>query len=122
MPETAIFFLGEKFRWSLLGDDDGGENDEDSVINDLEYYLGNYEADWDGRGFRTVLEHRDWEHLRKVVWVKRNSARVRATVAEEREAQEIGAVVCLPADAGEESAWWVVKAVMKFQDKVRVYP
>ena len=44
-PNSALFFLGEPFRLSILGDNSGEENDEDSVINDLEYYLGNYEAD-----------------------------------------------------------------------------
>ncbi len=111
--DTAVFFLGEKFRWSLLGDDDGGENDEDSVIEDFEYYLSNYEADWDGRGFATPLEHWGWEHLSKVIWVKRNSARLNEAVAREIAAREIGTVVSLPAETARESACWVIKTRMR---------
>jgi len=112
-PNSVIFFLGERFRWSLLGDDDGAENDEDSLINDLEYYLGNYEADWDGQGPATVLEHGGWERLKQVVWVRRNSAKIREALVEEPGERSLSKLVCLPADTQEESACWVVKAVMK---------
>jgi hypothetical protein len=112
-PDSILFFLGEKFRWSLLGENDGEENDEDSVINDLEYYLGNYEADWDGLGPATVLERWGWEHLRQVVWVRRNSAKARAAWVEEPGEKNLGRVVCLPKETTEETACWIVKAVMK---------
>lgn len=112
-PETVVFFLGEKFRWSLLGEDEGEENDEDSVINDLEFFLSNYEADWGGQGYATPLEHWGWEHLRKVVWVKRNSGRVRDSVAQELEKKDIEAAVFLPVDTTEESACWLVKTLMR---------
>ena len=81
--ESVLFFLGEQFRMSMLGDYDGEENDEDSVINDLEFYLGNYEADWAGQGPATILEQWGWEHLSQVIWVRRNSARAREAWVEE---------------------------------------
>lgn len=112
-PDSVLFFLGENFRWSLLGDNDGEENDEDSVINDLEYYLGNYEADWDGSGPATVLESWDWEQLRQVVWVRRNSAKIREAWVEEPGERSISQVVCLPKETQEDSACWIIKAVMK---------
>jgi hypothetical protein len=112
-PETVVFFLGEKFRWALMGEDEGEENDEDSLINDLELFLSNYEADWDGRGYSTPLEHWGWEHLRKVLWVKRNSGLVRETVVAERAAKDIEAAVFMPVDTTEETALWVVKTLMR---------
>lgn len=112
-PESVVFFLGEKFRWSLVGQDDGEENDEESVVNDLELYLSNYEADWAGQGLATPQEHWGWEHLRKVVWVKRGSARVSETVAQELETGDIEAAIFLPVDTTETSAVWVVKAQMR---------
>jgi hypothetical protein len=111
--DSVLFFLGDSFRWSLLGDNDGEENDEDSVINDLEYYLGNYEADWDGQGPATVLEHGGWERLKQVVWVRRNSAKVREAWVEEPGERNHSLVVCLPKETDEQSACWLVKAVMK---------
>lgn len=113
-PDAVLFFLGDTFRWSLLGDNDGEENDEDSVINDLEYYLGNYEADWDGQGgAHTVLEHWGWQHLKQVVWVRRNSAKAREAWVEAPGERSLGRVVCLPKETDEESACWIVKAVMQ---------
>lgn len=111
--ETAYFLLGEKFRWSLLGEDDGEENDEDSVINDLDFYLGNYEARWNGETAQTPFEHWDWEQLRKVIRVRRNSPALSQEVA--RELQDDGglSVVPLPRDTRLESAVWIVKAVMR---------
>jgi hypothetical protein len=112
-PDSVLFFLGETFRWSLLGDNDGEENDEDSVINDLEYYLGNYEADWDGQGVATVLEHWGWQHLRQVVWVRRNSAKIRDAWVDEPGERNLSRIICMPRDTTEENACWIVKAVMK---------
>jgi hypothetical protein len=109
---SVIFFLGERFRWSLLGDDDGAENDEDSLINDLEYYLGNYEADWDGGGPATPLEHGGWERLRQVLWVRRNSAKNREAWIEAPGEREAGRLMFLPLDTGEDDAVWIVKALM----------
>jgi hypothetical protein len=110
--QTVVFYLGEKFRWSLLGDFQGGENDEDSVVNDLEFYLDNYEAAWDGEKFATILEHHGWSHMRRVHAVQRNSGKVRQAVADELEARTVDAVVFLPNDTSEETAYWVIKAVM----------
>ena len=112
-PDSVLFFLGEQFRWSLFGDNDGDENDEDSVINDLEYFLGNYEANWDGLGPATVLEHWGWEHLRQVVWVRRNSAKAREAWVEETGERGLSRLISLPKETGEENACWIVKAVMK---------
>jgi hypothetical protein len=111
--ETACFLLGEKFRWSLLGEDDGEENDEDSVINDLDYYLGNYEARWSGDAPQTPFEHWDWEQLRKVLRVRRNSPALSREVARELQENREMAVVSLPSDTRLESAVWIVKAVMR---------
>ncbi|NJD06764.1 MAG: hypothetical protein FIA97_09750 [Methylococcaceae bacterium] len=111
--ETAYFLLGEPFRWSLIGQDDGEENDEDSVVNDLELYLGNYEFVWGGETLETPFEHWDWDQLRRVVRVRRNSAAVGQEIASElQEAQDL-AVVSLPSDTRLESAIWIVKAVMR---------
>jgi len=112
-PDSVLFFLGEPFRWPLLGDNDGEENDEDSVINDLEFHLDNYEADWDGQGRATVLEYGRWEHLRKIVWVRRNSAKVREAWVEQPNERAASRVVCLPKETTEENAYWIIKAVMK---------
>ena len=112
-PNSVIFFLGERFRWSLMGDDDGAENDEDSVVNDLEYFLGNYEADWDGAGLATALEHGGWERIKQIVWVRRNSAKIREALVEEPGERSLSRLVCLPMETREESACWVVKALMK---------
>lgn len=114
-PDSVLIFLGEKFRWSLLGDNDGDENDEDSVINDLEYYLSNYEADWDGSGEAnaTVLEYWGWEHLKKVVWVRRNSAKTRDIWVDEPGEKNLSRVLYLPKDTVDETACWIVKAEMK---------
>jgi hypothetical protein len=112
-PDSVIFFLGERFRWSLMGDDDGAENDEDSVINDLEYYLGNYEANWDGNQPATVLEHFGWERIKQIVWVRRNSAKARENWLEESGERDLSKLVCLPIETQEESAIWLVKALMK---------
>jgi len=112
-PDSVLFFLGDTFRWPLLGDNDGEENDEDSVINDLEYYLGNYEADWDGQGPATVLGRWGWEHLRQVVWVRCNSAKARGAWVDETGERSLSRVVFLPKETREETACWIVKAVMK---------
>ncbi|MFM8332586.1 MAG: hypothetical protein ACKN9T_12930 [Candidatus Methylumidiphilus sp.] len=112
-PDSVLFFLGENFRFSLLGDNDGEENDEDSVINDLEYYLGNYEADWDGTGRASVLEHYRWQHLKQVVWARRNSAKVREMWIEDTGERAISRMICLPKETSEETAVWIIKAVMK---------
>ena len=112
--DSVIFFLGERFRWSLMGDDDGAENDEDSVINDLEYYLGNYEADWgDGKGLANVLEHGGWERIRQIVWVRRNSAKVRNAMVDGPGERNLSKLIFLPKDTEEETACWMVKALMK---------
>ncbi|PZN79363.1 MAG: hypothetical protein DM484_11325 [Candidatus Methylumidiphilus alinenensis] len=71
----------------MLGEDTGEENDEDSVVNDLDYYLGSYEADWVGLGLNTVLEHYGWEHLSQVIY--------------------------LPKETNDENACWIVKAMMR---------
>ena len=112
-PDSVIFYLGDAFRWSLMGDNDGEENDEDSIINDLEYYLGNYEANWDGQGSATVLEHWGWEHLKQVIWARRNSAKIRDAWVEEPNEKNLSRVICLPKETDEENACWIVKAVMK---------
>lgn len=112
-PDSVLFFLGEKFRRSLLGEDDGEENDEDSVINDLEYYLGNYEADWEGQGIATLLEHWGWEHLKQVVWARRNSAKARDAWVDQPGEKALSQVIFLPIETTEENACWIVKAVMK---------
>ena len=112
-PDSVLFFLGERFRLSIFGDNDGEENDEDSVINDLEYYLGNYDADWEGLGPATVLERWGWEHLRQVVWARRNSAKIREAWVEEPGERNLSRVICLPMETREENASWIVKAVMK---------
>ena len=111
--ETVLFLLGENFRWTLLGDDEDGENDEDSVVNDLEFHLSNYEADWKGTGMAPVLEHWGWEHLRKVLWVKRNSGRVMEMVEQEIADGDISAQVAMPVETTLESAYWVIKALMR---------
>jgi hypothetical protein len=111
--ETVVFLLGDKFRWSLMGDDDGDENDEDSVINDLDFHLANYEANWDGTGLATILEHWKWERLNKVVWVRRNSGKVRDAVDEEKAAKRVSAMVSLPIETDAASAYWVVMGVMR---------
>lgn len=111
--ETAYFLLGESFRWSLVGQDDGEENDEDSVVNDLELYLGNYESGWGDETLETPFEHWGWDQLRRVVRVRRNSAAVSQEVARElQEAQDL-AVVPLPSNTRLESAVWIVKGVMR---------
>jgi hypothetical protein len=112
-PDSVLFFLCDTFRWSLLGDHDGEENDEDSVINDLEYYLGNYETSWEGQAPATVLEHWGWEHLKQVVWVRRNSAKAREDWVEEPGERNLSRVICLPVETEEETACWIVKAIMK---------
>ena len=112
-PDSVIFYLGDAFRWSLMGDNDGEENDEDSIINDLEYYLGNYEANWDGQGPATVLEHWRWEHLKQVIWARRNSAKIRDAWVEEPNEKNLSRVICLPKETKEEEAYWIVKAMMK---------
>jgi len=112
-PNSALFFLGEQFRISMLGDNDGEENDEDSLINDLEYYLGNYEADWAGLGPTSILEHCGWERLAQVIWIKRNSARARETWIEETGERNLSRIVCIPKETNEENAVWMVKATMK---------
>jgi hypothetical protein len=110
-PDSALFFLGENFRWSLVDED---ENDEDSVVNDLETYLDNYEADWDGgSAVCSPLEHFGWEHLKKVVWVRRNSAKVREKWVETPGEKALNRVIYLPKETQEETACWIVKAVMK---------
>ena len=113
--ESAIFFLGEPFRLALMGDDNGAENDEDSVVNDLEYYLGNYEANWDGAGPATALEHGGWERIRQIAWVRRNSAKLREALVEQTGERELSKLICLPIESSEESACWIVKALMKSQ-------
>lgn len=113
-PETVVFYLGEKFRFALFGEDEGEENDEDSVIADLEFFLSNYEADWGGGGRpSTPIEHWGWEQLRKVLWVKRNNGFVRDAVAAEIGAGDIEAAVFMPTDTTEESAIWIIKALMR---------
>jgi hypothetical protein len=111
--DSVIFFLGERFRWSLMGDDDGAENDEDSVINDLEYYLGNYEAKWDGATLQNALEYGGWERIKQVIWVRRNSAKVRESSIEAPGERNLSKLVFLPSETAEETAIWIVKAVMK---------
>ncbi|MGZ8245621.1 hypothetical protein [Methylomagnum sp.] len=111
--ETVVFFLGERFRWSQFGEDPSEENDEDSVINELELYLGNYEAKWDGEKLATPFEHWGWDRLRRVVWARRNSAKVREAVADAVAEKTVGRVVYLPIDAEEPSASWAVMAVMQ---------
>ena len=110
---SALFFLGEPFRLSILGENSGEENDEDSVINDLEYYLANYEADWAGLGLITVLEHCGWEHLSQVIWVRRNSAKIRDTWVEEPGERNLSRVIYLPKEANDENACWIIKAIMR---------
>jgi len=111
--DLALFFLGEPFRLSILGDNSGEENDEDSVINDLEYYLSNYEADWDGQGRATALEYYRWEHLSQVIWVRRNSAKIRDTWVEEAGERNISQIIYLPKETDDENSCWIVKAKMK---------
>lgn len=103
--------LPERFLRPLLGDEDG-ENDEDSIINDLEFFLDNYETDWGSGKSTTAPDHWGWEHLKKVVWTKRNSARLRDAVEQDLAANQIELTVHLPAETTEESASWLVKAVM----------
>ncbi len=111
--ESALFFLGEPFRMTMLGENVGDENDEDSVINDLEYYLGNYEADWDGRGGVSVLERYGWEHLSQVIWARRNSAKIRETWVEEPGERNLSRIIYLPKETTNENACWIIKAMMK---------
>ena len=112
-PNSALFFLGEPFRLSMLGEDTGEENDEDSIVNDLDYYLGNYEADWVGLGLNTVLEHYGWEHLSQVIWVRRNSAKTREAWVEEPGERNLSQVIYLPKETNDENACWIVKAMMR---------
>jgi len=113
-PDSVLFFLGENFRWSVMGEDSGEENDEDSVINDLEFFLANYEAMWDGQGpVKTALEYWNWEHLKQVVWVRRNSAKARDTWVDDTGERNLSRIVFLPKETQEETACWIVKAVMK---------
>ena len=111
--ESALFFLGEPFRMTMLGENVGDENDEDSVINDLEYYLGNYEMDSDGQGELTVLERYGWEHLSQVIWARRNSAKIRETWVEEPGERNLSRIIYLPKETTNENACWIIKAMMK---------
>lgn len=112
--ETVVFILGERFRWSQFGEDPGEENDEDSIVNELELYLGNYEAPWEGGKPATPFEHWGWDRLRKVLWAKRNSAKAREFVAGAVADKTVDRVIRLPIDAEEATAAWLVMAIMRF--------
>lgn len=112
-PDSALFFLGEKFRYAIVGDNEDEENDEYSVINDLEFFLTNYEEQYEDKGYTTVLEHQGWDCLKQVVWVRRNSAKHRELWVEEPGEKSTSQVVFLPKGTTEENACWIVKAVMK---------
>jgi hypothetical protein len=111
--EIAYFLLGESFRWSLMGEDDGEENDEDSVINDLDFYLGNYEARWNGEIPQTAFAHWEWEQLRYVIKAQRNSPALTQQVSRELQENPDLVAVPLPSDTHLESAVWIVKAGMR---------
>ena len=79
----------------------------------MEYYLGNYEANWGGQGSTTLLEHYGWEHLSQVIWARRNSAKIRDIWVEEPGERNLSRVIYLPKETNDENACWIVKAMMR---------
>jgi hypothetical protein len=57
-PDSVIFYLGDAFRWSLMGDNDGEENDEDSIINDLDSRFAHFNGQFPGLHFNPLVNCR----------------------------------------------------------------